>query len=91
MTIPLEDYINSFEAVDKKLTYSQGKLLIKLVNRECNSSAYGAIKAFLGPVRAGMWQAFAWVYGASLMKKYDPEGEDRMTERVILMVEAGQL
>ena len=38
-----------------------------------------------------MWQAFAWVYGASLMKKYDPEGEDRMTERVILMVEAGQL
>lgn len=86
-----EDIKKTYTPRMKKLTYSQGKLLIKLVNRECNSSAYGAIKAFLGPVRAGMWQAFAWVYGASLMKKYDPEGEDRMTERVILMVEAGQL
>lgn len=86
-----EDIKRTYTPRMKKLTYSQGKLLIKLVNRECNSSAYGAIKAFLGPVRAGMWQAFAWIYGASLMKKYDPEGEDQMTERVILMVEAGQL
>ena len=86
-----EDIKKTYTPRMKKLTYTQGKLLIKLVNRECNSSAYGAIKAFLGPVRAGMWQAFAWIYGASLMKKYDPEGEDRMTERVILMVEAGQL
>lgn len=75
----------------KKLTYSQGKLLIKLVNRECNSSAYGLVQAFLGPVRAGFWQAFAWAFGASLTKTYDPEGTDRLTERVVRMVEAGQL
>lgn len=75
----------------KKLTFSQGKLLIKLVDRECNSTAYEAMQAFIGPVRSGMWQAFAWMFGASLKKGYEPEGVDRLTERVVLMVEAGQL
>ena len=75
----------------KKLTYSQGKLLIKLINRECNSTSYEAIQAFMGPIRAGFWQAFAWAFGASLKKQYDPEGTDRLTERVVLLVEAVQL
>lgn len=75
----------------KKLTYAQGKLLIKLVYRECNSSSYNLIQAFLGPVRAGFYQAFAWVFGASLKKQYDPQGVDRLTERVVRQVEAGQL
>ena len=75
----------------KKLTYSQGKLLIKLIYRESNSSGYELVQAFLGPVKAGFYQAFAWAFGASLKKTYDPEGVDRLTERVVLMVEAGQL
>ena len=75
----------------KKLSYSQGKLLIKLVYRECNSSAYDLIRAFINPIRAGFYQAFAWTFGASLTKKYDPEKTDRLTERVVLMVESGQL
>ena len=75
----------------KKLSYSQGKLLIKLVYRECNSSAYDLIRAFINPIRAGFYQAFAWTFGASLTKKYDPEKTDRLTERVVLMVESDQL
>ena len=75
----------------KKLTYAQGKLLIKLIYRECNSSSYQLIQAFLGPVKAGIYQAFAWTFGASLMKQYDADGTDRLTERVVRMVEAGQL
>ena len=75
----------------KKLTYSQGKLLIKLVYRECNSSSYNLVQAFLGPVKAGFYQAFAWAFGASLKKDYDPNGVDRLTERVVLQVEAGHL
>ena len=75
----------------KKLSYQQGKLLIKLIYRECNSSSYQLIQAFLGPIRAGFYQAFASLFGASLTKKYDPKGEDRLTERVVLQVEAGQL
>ncbi len=75
----------------KKLTYSQGKLLIKLIYRECNSSSYDIIKAFLGPFKAGFYQAFSSLFGASLRKDYDADGIDRLTERVVLLVEAGQL
>ena len=86
-----EDIKRRYTPKMKKLSYSQGKLLIKLVYRECNSSAYDLIRAFISPVRAGFYQAFAWAFGASLMKKYDPEKTDRLTERVVLMVESGQL
>ena len=75
----------------KKLSYQQGKLLIKLVYRECGNSAYGTLNAILGPVRAGFWQAFAWTFGASLTNKYDPNGVDKITERVVRQVESGQL
>ena len=75
----------------KKLTFAQGKLLIKLVDRQTNSTGYELVKAFLGPFRAGFYQAFAALFGASLKKEYDPEGEDAMTERVVRMVENGQL
>ena len=83
--------VKEYKPQMKKLTFSQGKLLIKLVDRECNSTAYEAMQAFIGPVRSGMWQAFAWMFGASLKKGYEPEGTDRLTERVVLMVEARQL
>ena len=75
----------------KKLTFSQGKLLIKLVDRQTNSTGYELVKAFLGPFRAGFYQTFAALFGASLKKEYDPEGEDALTERVVRMVENGQL
>lgn len=86
-----DDIYKTYKPRMKKLTYSQGKLLIKLIYRECNSSSYDILKAFMGPIRAGFWQAFAWAFGASLKKEYDPDGTDRLTERVVLLVEAGQL
>ena len=75
----------------KKLTFSQGKLLIKLVNRQTDSSSYELVKAFMGPFKAGFYQTFAALFGASLKKEYHPEGEDRLTERVVLLVENGQI
>ena len=86
-----EDIFKTYKPKMKKLTYSQGKLLIKLIDRECHSSSYDMIKAFMGPLRAGFWQVFAWGFGASLKKEYEPEGVDRLTERIVLMVEAGQI
>ena len=80
-----------YTPVMKKLTFSQGKLLIKLVNRETDSSSYELVKAFLGPFKAGFYQAFASLFGASLKKEYHPEDEDAMTERIVLLVESGQL
>ncbi|MCE2616735.1 DUF4294 domain-containing protein [Bacteroidaceae bacterium 14-104] len=75
----------------KKLTLSQGKLLIKLVYRETNSSSYDLVKVFLGPMRAWSYQLFASMMGASLKKEYDPNGEDKLIERIVLQVENGQL
>ena len=75
----------------KKLTFSQGKLLIKLIDRESNSSSYEHVKAFLGPFKAGFYQAFAAIFGASLKKEYHPEDEDALIERIVLQVESGQL
>ncbi|HBO08013.1 MULTISPECIES: DUF4294 domain-containing protein [Bacteroides] len=75
----------------KKLSFAQGKLLIKLVDRQTNSTSYELVKAFMGPFKAGFYQTFAALFGASLKKQYDPSGEDALTERVILMVENGQL
>ena len=86
-----QDIFKTYKPKMKKLTYSQGKLLIKLIDRECHSSSYDVIQAFMGPIRAGFWQVFAWGFGASLKKGYDPKGVDRLTERVVLMVEAGQI
>lgn len=73
----------------KKLTRSQGRLLIKLVNRECNQTGYAIAKVFIGPFKANLYQGIAVLFGNSLNKKYDPDGDDRYTERVVRMVEAG--
>ena len=62
----------------KKLTFAQG-------------TGYELVKAFMGPFKAGFYQTFAALFGASLKKQYDPMGDDALTERVILMVESGQL
>ena len=75
----------------KRLTYSQGKLLIKLVDRECNQSSYEIVKAFFGPAKAAFYQVFAWTFRASLKKEYDPEDDDKLIERVVRQVETGQL
>ena len=75
----------------KKLTLSQGKLLIKLVDRECHQSSYNLAKAYLGSFRAGFWNIFAGMFGASLKTKYDPNGKDALTERVVLLVQCGAI
>ncbi|MBQ8968273.1 MAG: DUF4294 domain-containing protein [Bacteroidaceae bacterium] len=86
-----KEIMKTYKPEMKKLTYSQGKLLIKLVDRECNQSGYEVVKAFLGPTRATFYQMFAWTFKASLKKEYDPEGDDKLTERVVRQVEAGVL
>lgn len=80
-----------YEPLVRKLTYSQGKLLVKLIDRECNQTSFSIVRAFIGSLRANMWQVVAGLFGNSLKKRYDPEGDDRYTERVVRMVESGQL
>jgi hypothetical protein len=73
----------------KKLTKSQGQLLMKLVDRETNSSSYHIIDAFMGSLKAWGYNLFAGMFGNSLKTRYNPYGEDRVTERVCVLVEQG--
>jgi hypothetical protein len=75
----------------KKLTFSQGKMLIKLIDRECEQTGYELIRTFMGSFKAGFYQTFAALFGASLKREYDPELEDAEIEEVIFWVEQGVL
>ena len=77
----------------KKLTKNQGKMLIKLINRETNQSSYSILKAFLGTFRAGFWQTFSKFFGASLKAGYHPgkNKQDAMIERICVRIEQGAL
>ena len=86
-----KDLYDEYMPILKKMTFSQGKLLLKLIDRECNQNSYNIVKAFLGPIRAGFWNMFAGLFGASLKTEYDPQGKDTDTERVVLLVESGIL
>lgn len=84
--------IGQYEPELKKLTLSQGKMLIKLVDRECDQTSYELIKQYRGGARAFFWQGFARLFGANLKDSYDTDNEkDKIVERVITLVEAGQL
>lgn len=77
----------------KRCTLSQGKLLIKLIDRECNQTSYELIQAFIGGFKAKFYQTFASLFGASLKKEYDPENneEDAMIEEIIWMIDNDML
>ncbi len=75
----------------KKLSFAQGKLLIKLIDRQCDMTGYELIKKYMGGFKAGFYNAFASLFGASLKKEYDPDVDDRLTERAILLIENGQM
>lgn len=77
----------------KKCTVTQGKVLLKLLDRETGKSAYTCVGELRGKVRAGFYQSFAWIFGFKLKARYDPEHnkEDNLIERITLYVESGRL
>lgn len=76
-----------------KLTARQGRMLVKLIYRQNNVSAYKLIKVFYGSVKAFTWNAVASLFKNSLKKGYDPDADDddRLIERAIRLIESGQL
>lgn len=75
----------------KKLTFRQGKMLIKLIDRECQQTGFELIKVFMGNFKANFYQTFAALFGASLKKEYDPEIEDAEIEEIIFWIDNGAL
>lgn len=80
-----------YEPTVRKITKTQGKLLVKLIDRECGQTSFEMIKAFLGPVKANMYNVLSTLFGNNLRKHYDPEGEDREIEQIVRKVESGQI
>jgi hypothetical protein len=75
----------------KKLTITQGRILIKLVDRETGDTSYELVKELRGNLSAAFWQALARLFGSNLKSEYEAEGEDRLIEEIILLIENGQL
>ena len=75
----------------KNLTYTQGQILIKLIDRETEKSGYVLLKELRGGVRAFFYQGFAKLWGYNLKTEYDPSGEDWMIEYIVQKIERGEL
>ena len=88
-----KDIFNEYKPVLKEFTYSQAKMLILLIDRECNQNSHHILKAFLGGFRAGFWQTFGRMFGLNLKDDYEPnkKEKDRIIERVCILVESGML
>lgn len=84
-----EELFEVFEGQMRKLTVSQGALIMKLVDREVGKSSYNIIKGYKSGIAAGFWQGIAKIFGSDLKKPYDPEGEDALTEELVMMWESG--
>ena len=84
-------YINSREKELKKeftdpitnLSVYQGKVLMKLINRETGNNCYNILKEFKGGVAARFWQTVAFFFGSNLKQPYDPKGEDVEIEIIV--------
>ncbi|MBK9289528.1 MAG: DUF4294 domain-containing protein [Flavobacteriales bacterium] len=80
-----------FEEEVKNMTISQGRLLIKLIDRETGSTSYDLVKELRGGFQAWLWQGVARIFGNDLKDDYDPEGDDALVESVVRRIENGEL
>lgn len=80
-----------FEGQLRKLTFTQGLILIKLVDRETGQTSYQIIKELKGSLTAFFWQSVARLFHSNLKAEYDPEGDERLIEEIVIRIENGQL
>lgn len=80
-----------YGATLKKFTMSQGAILIKLIDRECQRSSYQVIKDFRGSFSAFFYQTFARLWGYNLKEEYNSEGDDKDIEDIVVMIEKGYI
>lgn len=86
-----EEIKEEYTPILKRMTRTQGRVLIKLIDRETEYTAYEILKEFRGGFVAGFWQGVSRIFGHNLKNEYDKEGEDRMIEQIVVYYEAGLL
>ncbi len=75
----------------KRLTFTQGIILIKLIDRETGNTSYGLLQQLRGKFTAFFYQAFARLWGYNLKTRYDPHGKDAQIEAIVRLIEKGKL
>jgi len=80
-----------YTPVLKHMTRTQGRVLLKLIDRETEYTAYEVLREFRGGFVAGFWQSISRIFGQDLKSEYDREGEDRIIEQIVIYYEAGLL
>ena len=91
INIKEEQLKNEFEGQLRKLTIMQGRILMKLVDRETGNTTYQVVQELKGSFSAVLWQSVALVFGSNLKKGYDSTGDDKMIEDIIVRIENGEL
>ncbi|MFO7575608.1 MAG: DUF4294 domain-containing protein [Bacteroidales bacterium] len=86
-----KDLLSEFEDDMRRMTITQGRILIKLIDRETSNSSYDLIREYRSFITATFWQGIARIFGTNLKSKYDPEGEDYLIEKIIYEIELGRL
>lgn len=88
-----KDIFEQYKPVVKSMTKTQGKVLLKLINRETDQSSFNIVKAFLGSFRAGFWQTFGRFFGMNMKAGFHPDKnkDDAMIDRIATLIEQGAL
>lgn len=82
---------DEYTPVLKRMTRTQGRVLLKLIDRETDYTAYEVLREFRGGFVAGFWQSVSKIFGQDLKSEYDRKGEDRVIEQIVVYYEAGLL
>ncbi len=85
------ELMDEFENDLKKLTITQGRLLIKLIDRETGNTSYELLRELRGSFSAFFWQAIARLFGSNLKTTFDAEGEDKLIDQILVLIENGQI
>jgi hypothetical protein len=86
-----EEIKAEFEDDVRDLTLNQGRILLKLIDRETGNNSYYLVKEFRGSISAIFWQSIARIFGNNLKSEYDPAEEDKDIEQIIQMIENGEI
>lgn len=84
-----KEIMAQFEKEVKRLTITQGIILVKLIDRETGRTSYQVIRELKGNITAFFWQGIARIFGNNLKTEYDPDDQDKVMEDIVLGIEAG--
>ena len=86
-----KDVFAQYQDDIENMTITQGRLLIKLIDRETKNTSYALIREYRGKFSATFWQSVARIFGTNLKEEYDPYGDDAIIEAIIREIDAGRL